>query len=436
MFRAQPGDQPNARWNFTVMGLDIALFSLGLGITSAYIILPLFVHRLTPENWPVALIPGLRAAGQLLPPLFIAGFAERRRRLKPMIMWLTVLERVPYLALAVAVVTLAHGQDLWLLIVFYILIGAQALGSGLTFTPWLDFVARAIPDRLRGRFLGWWTGAGNALSVGGTALSAALLVLVAWPWNFALAFTLSFIMVSLSFVLLLFSREAPRPLIHERTATAGGWPRRARSWLRDLRGVLRGDHNFTAYLVVNGLSGLATLGTGLVAIAALRQAHLSEAQVALEGTIFQAMLTVGFFLWGWLADRAGHRVILIFGSLAGAAAMLLALVARDATLMTVAFAFLGLGASAIQLAQLSYVVEFGPASRRPVYIGLAYILLAPFAAGAPLAGGILADRFGYTPVFGLAALFSVIAAAGYWIMVRDPQRGEAPVGIASPTSGE
>jgi hypothetical protein len=32
-------------WNFTVLGADIAFFSLGLSISSAYTMMPLFVHH-------------------------------------------------------------------------------------------------------------------------------------------------------------------------------------------------------------------------------------------------------------------------------------------------------------------------------------------------------------------------------------------------------
>lgn len=419
--RQQPGDQPNARWNFLTLGSDVALFSLGLGITSPYIILPLFVHRLTPENWPVSLIQALRMGAQLLPPLFIAGIAERRQRQKPLILWLTLLERLPYLVLALGVVWLAQGHDTWLLVLFFVMITAQSLGGGLTFSPWLDFVSRAVPDRLRGRFFGWWIGAGNALSIGGTALAASLIVWVAWPWNFATAFGLSFVMVTISFILLALGREPPRTAIHAPPRPSGSAALRLRHWAGDLRGLVRGDRNFAAYLVVNALSGLATLGTGLVAVAALNQAHLSVPAVALEGTVFQICSTLGYFTWGWIADRFGHRLILICGAAASAGAMLAALFARGFSTATVAFMLLGLGLSGIQLAQLSYVVEFGTAARRPLYIGMAYLLLAPFAAGAPLLGGILADRFGYTPVFGASAVFGALTALGYWLIVRDPR---------------
>src|SRR5262249_61685611 len=69
----RPARPAHTRWNFTVLGADIAFFSLGLAISSAYTILPLFVHHLTANNEAVALIPAMRALGTYVPPLLVAA---------------------------------------------------------------------------------------------------------------------------------------------------------------------------------------------------------------------------------------------------------------------------------------------------------------------------------------------------------------------------
>ncbi len=421
---------PNARWNFFTMGIDMVWYSLGMGISSIYAILPLFVHRLTPANWVVALIPAIRTAAQLIPPIFIASTAERLDRTKPILLRLTVLERIPFFFLALAVVPLAFGHDLILLWIFFTMLAMQGMGSGLSFPPWLDLVARAIPDRLRGRFLGGWTGLGNATGIAGTALAVVILARFAWPWNFALTFGLTFLAMIISFILLALAREPLRPT-HQAPRLSASAARRLRAWVGDLWSIVRGDPAFRGYLLANALSGLAALGSGLLAVAALNQAHLSETEVGIEGTILQVVLMIGFLGWGWIADRVGHKLILICGSFLGMVAMGAAAEAHGWLAMTLAFAAFGLGTAAMQLAQMSYVVEFGPAARRPIYIGLAYIGLAPFAAGAPLLGGILADRVGYAPVFALGAAFSFVAALAFWWLIRPPAATDEPAGTAA-----
>jgi MFS family permease len=312
----------------------------------------------------------------------------------------------------------------------------QAAAGGLCFPPWLDIISRTIPDRMRGRFLGGWNGTGNILGLGGATLAAGFLAWFPWPWNFAACFTLSFLFVAISFVLLALGREPRREEVHSAPTRTGPPLAQGKAWLADMGAVIRGDTAFRRFLIANALSGLALLGSGLLAVAALRQAHLSNAVVGLETTVVLFAIMIGNFLWGFVGDRLGHRSILICGSAAGALAMGVALMAHDVVLMTLAFLLFGLGMAGIQLAQLTYVVEFGTPARRPVYIGLAYLLLAPFATAAPLIGGIMADRWGYTPVFFVAALLGIGATLVYWLWVRDPQSGASTASGAIAAIGD
>jgi len=95
------------RWNFTVMGLDFSIFLLGISFTSVYGVLPLFVSHLTPSNLALGLIPAVRSVCTALPPILVAPYTERLRRKKPFLLGMTTFERLPYLALAVAIPLLA-----------------------------------------------------------------------------------------------------------------------------------------------------------------------------------------------------------------------------------------------------------------------------------------------------------------------------------------
>ena len=208
-------------WNFTVLGADIALFTLGLSISSAYTVMPLFVHHLTPDNVLVALIPAIRALGLFGPQLLVAPLVERRRHVLPFILLVTILERVPYLVLGLGALWLAHSNATILLILFFLMIFLALFGGGLTYPAWLDMIARAIPDNWLGRFLGLWTGLGGVLGIGGAAVAALLLARAEWPLNFALCFILTFATMVISFILLSLGREPPRTLQPAPALTSG-----------------------------------------------------------------------------------------------------------------------------------------------------------------------------------------------------------------------
>lgn len=417
----------HARWNFTVFGADIAFFSLGLSISSVYTVLPLFVHHLTTNNEAVALIPALRALGLYVPPLLVASLVERRRHALPFVLKATILERVPFLVLALGALWLSHGSPTALLALFFVMIFLALLGSGLTYPAWLDMIARSVPSDWLGRFFGFWSGLGGLLGIGGAAIAAALIAQVSWPLNFALCFLLTFGSYIVSFVLLALGREPSRQLKHvpsEQPAESVSLAMsvvRMRQGARDLWGLVRSDGGLQRLIVSNGLGGTATMAGALFAVAALRRGGLSDAQVGVESTVLFIAMTVGYFLWGIVGDRFGHRAILVFGSLSAALSALVALGAFGFWAYAVVFWLLGLNAAATSLAGLTFITEFGPAVRRPTYIALAAVAYAPFAVGAPIVGGFLANAWGYVPVFIVSAVAGLLATVAFQLWVPNPR---------------
>jgi len=408
------------RWNFVMLGLDISLFTLALTFASAYGVLPLFAHHLTDSNVALGLIPAVRALGALLPPILVAAFVQRLRRRKPFVLAWTVLERLPYLALAILTPALAIAHPTLLLWIFFASIAVGACAGGVTAPAWLDLVARVLPDDWRGRFFGLWSALGSLLGLGGGALTAALLRLPDWPTGFALCFGCAFGCLIVSFVCLAVAREGP-PTERARTPTAAGW--------REYAALVRRDDNFAAYLAANGLVTLAGLATAFYAVDAKRALGLTDAGAGLYAVVLLAAALAGNLLWGYVGDHTGHKRVLEAGALCTGLAAGLAVVSHAGAVGIVlygaAFALVGLGSSAVQLAALTVVLDFGAVEERAAYIGIASLAQAPFACAGPVLGGAVADRLGYGAIFMLSLLLGLAGAAFVRARVRDPRRPDA-----------
>jgi predicted MFS family arabinose efflux permease len=292
-------------------------------------------------------------------------------------------------------------------------------------------IARAIPGAWLGRFFGFWTGAGNLVGIGGAALAAALLAGVAWPLNFALCFALTFVAMVVSFVLLSLGREPPRAqhIIASRendstdaASAAQEWMRARRAELREQWRLVRADGGLRRLLLSNGLAGIATMAGALFAVAALKQGGLSDAEVGAENTVLFVGMTAANILWGTIGDRFGHKAVLVGSALAAAASALLALSAHGFWAYALVFALFGVNVAGANLAGLTFIAEFGPAVRRPTYVALASVAYAPFVIGAPLLGGVLADHWGYAPVFWLSGVAGLLALVAYQFWVPDPRK--------------
>lgn len=407
------------RWNFTVMGLDFSIFLLGISFTSVYGVLPLFVSHLTASNLALGLIPAVRSVCTALPPILVAPYTERLRRKKPFLLGMTTFERLPYLALAVAIPLLAGAHPTLLLWLFFVMLGVGTLFGGIGMPAWIDLIARMLPADWRGRFFGLAAALGGLFGVAGAAGATALLQRYGWPTGFALCFAATSACLVVSFVFIAAGRE-PAPA---RAAPKKG---ANRSYWRRLPGLVRADRNFARYLLATALITAAGMAASFYTVDAKRTLRLDDAAAGTYAVVLLAASTVGNVLWGYAGDRIGHKRVVEGGTLCTGLAALLALLARDPIVYALVFALVGLGTSGIQLAALTFIVDFAPEAQRPTYIGLANLAAAPFAFAAPLLGGVLADRAGYPAVFALSAALSLAGLLVVLLGVVDPRMRPAP----------
>src|SRR4030067_3388810 len=98
----------NFLFNFIVNVLDGGFFGLGLGFASFSTIIPLFVSQFTDSAILIGLIPAIHVVGWQLPQIFTAQWVSQQKRYKPMVMFFTINERLPFLGLAAVTWFIPH----------------------------------------------------------------------------------------------------------------------------------------------------------------------------------------------------------------------------------------------------------------------------------------------------------------------------------------
>jgi MFS family permease len=132
---------------------------------------------------------------------------------------------------------------------------------------------------------------------------------------------------------------------------------------------------------------------------------------------------LGTLTLGWVADHAGHRLVLLVGAAANVSAGLVALLAGRLGTFAIVFALVGVHQAAINVSALNVLLEFAPsADARPTYVGLGSTLMAPVAFAAPLLGGLMADAFGFPPLFFVAVAAGLAGLIVLATRVHDPRR--------------
>lgn len=402
------------RHNFVALGLDYSCFLVGMSFASSATILPAFAAHLGASNVAIGAIPAVQTVGWLLPSLFTAHHVERLPRKLPFVLRYTVWERAPMAALAGVAFWLADPAPDVALAAFFALLLVMTGTGGALMPAWLDVVGRAIPTTLRGRFFGSANVLASLAGLLGSGLTAWFLAALPPPTSYGWCFLTAAVFLAVSYVFLARVREPAG------AATAG--PGGLGAYLARMPGLLRRDRDLAWFLTARAFGTLGTMASGFYTVYALRAWPAPEWLVAVLTAAFLAGQTVGNAGLGWLADRAGHRLVLVLGVGALAAGNAVALAAGAAEAMAAVLALSGIHQAALHISSRTILLELAPEAERPTYIGLTNTALAPLTFAGPLAAGLAVDRLGFGPVFAGAGLLGAIGAGLFATRVREPRR--------------
>lgn len=402
------------RHNVVANILDGGFFGFAIGFASFVTILPLFVSTLTDSVILIGLIPAIHAVGWQLPQLLTANRVARQRRYKPMVVRMTIHERLPFLGLVFVALGLPVLGNRTALILTFLLLIWQGLGAGFTAGAWQSMIGKIIPPKMRGTFYGVQSSAANLLASGSAIVAGFLLARLNSPIDFAVCFSLASLWLVVSFFCLAATREP------ESEPAAAGVD--TQSFWKGLVRILKVDKNFRWFLVVRMLSQVATMAFSFYTVYAVGKLGVSEVTIGIMTGVYLASQIGASPLMGWLGDRWSHRSVMEVGLASASASALLAWLAPSPAWFYLVFVLAGIANVAVWIIALAMILEFGSYEERPAYIGLANSLVAPATILAPLFGGLLAELAGYPAAFQVSAAGGLITLVLLHFQVKDPRR--------------
>jgi MFS family permease len=405
--------EANFLWNFGANLWDIAFITFGMSLVSQTTIMPLLVSELTASKIVIGLIPVIYRLGFLLPQFLTANFSERLRVNKPFVMLMGGLgERVPYLLIGLVVLWLAVPAPTLTLTLFYLLLATTATTNGMATPAWFSMIAKVIPVHKRGLWSGVARSLGALLGIAGGTFSGRLLTNWPFPQNYGYSFLVAFAFVAISWLGLASNREPASPSVKPRTSLG--------SYLRRLPEVLRRDSNYVRFVISRSVAIVGAMAGGYFMVYGKENIEGALEQVGTLTAILIGTQAVTNLLWGLLADRKGHKVVLCAAAAFMAITAAIAWLASSPAWLWVTFGLLAVSMSAESVSRMNIILEFCAPEDRPTYIGLTNTLLAP-ATLAPILGGALATWFSYRGMFVVAAIFSVAGSLLLALWVKEPR---------------
>ncbi len=401
------------RHNFIVNFLDGTAFWFGASFWATRTIFPVYIANLTDSKFAIALLSVIVSTGWLLPQIFTANWTQRMPQKKYIAVTIGFwTERLPVLLLVPAAWLATISKEL-ALIASLIFMTWHIIGAGVIAVSWQDMIAKIFPVDRRGKFFGVTNFSGTAAGILGASTVAWLLNHHEFPYSYVWSFGIGAFFILLSWVFLALVKE---PYIEPKTA-----PISNREYLKQLPAIVRGDTNFRRYLITQIFIGGGNIAIGFLAVYAIQRWNLPDSQAGIYTIAMLSGQAISGLLFGWLADRRGHKLVLTLSVSGMALSVGVALLASAPIWFLAVFFLSGVSTAGFMISGIMIVFEFCTADIRPTYIGINNTFNGVIAIIMPLLGGCLAKNFGYPAMFAVTGIVTTIGLLLLIFWVREPR---------------
>ena len=379
----------------------------------------------------IALVSAVPQLSHLVSPAaaFLAAALGRRKAVTVVAAFLSRLTWL--LAAALPLVPL---PDAWRPAVLILVVLVASLFLAATTTLWTAWMGDVVPERERGRYFGLRTGVMGVVGTAANLGAGAFLDRVGAPLSFQLVLAVAVAVGLIGASLYLAQVDPPTASERVRWGQLFTLPWRDVGFRRFLR--------FAVYW-----NFVVMLSGPFVTPYLLQELGFSFTQVAIASSITAASALFTTYLWGRVADRWGHKVVLSVGTfLVGLllpSGWILAGITGVVAWIWATAVFEAVSWGAVRPAAFNLALLSAPRSHRTAFIAM-YGLAAGVAgfAGGALAGPLLVFLQGFeVPAFGttwtgyhwLFTVAAVLRMQGWWWLRSVP--GGRVADAAEPTRG-
>lgn len=392
-------DSALERANLRMLTTDTAVQGIIQAGIGAF--LTVFMVRFGAPSWLVGLAAALPALGSVLISLpasrWAAGWTDPVRVTVAGRLWM----RLGVLAIAI-VPSLVSG--LTANYVIALLWGLISLPAAITALSWTTVVAEVIPPARRPVVNGVRWALLSIVTAATSALFGPLLDVIPFPLNYQVVFLISFLAGLVT--LYTFGR------IRMPSAGTPHPPARVAFGLLNLPRLLRREPAFTRYMAASFVYRLGLyLPVAVFPIFWVNELHASDTLIGLRTTAGYGALVFSYILWGVVAVRLGHRLVLIVSSAGLGLYPIVTAALPDAIWLLPAALLWGLFASGIDVAFFEALLRTTPVDRRAVFIAIDSTIANLAVFGGPLLGALLGDVIGLRAALVLAGVLSLAGTA-------------------------
>lgn len=402
----------NLKRNYIGNYLHGMLGMTGFRLINAPTFLPAYLHLISGSNTIVGLGLALQQVGSVISPIFGATQIEHRTKVMPAAIWMGGLARVQIVGMALAGWFLS-GQTLIvtmmaLMFLFGLFMGTQRVVFGL-------LMAKVIPISRRGRLQAWRNATGGLIAAALAWAAGKYLIQGNVLGNgYATTFGLAAFLTTMGlWALQILLREPEPPNLPAQA--------RFRDRLKDFPALIMSDRGYAWFLVVQMVATAGRIATPFYIIYVSSSMELDGKTLGLLSLAYLGADTLSNLVWGYLGDKTGFRLVLLFSLIAWIGATALLMLNHEPWAIFLAFFGLGAAQSGYMMAAQTMILEFGSRAEMPMRIAISSTAEGIMASLGPLVGGFVADHYGFNMVFGASIGFLALGLLVLLTVVKEPR---------------
>lgn len=397
--------------NARLLYLNTAMIGVPSGGIIAF--LPIFMARLGASS---TLIGALSSAPALLAILvFIpaAIIAERQSDHVRVRVTFAKLTRLCFLACALVPFFIPTIYLPTILIIIWVL---RTFPDCVATTAWTSVISRAVPPERRAHLNSTRWALLSIMSALSSAFFGWLLDSVTFPMNYQLVFFISFVFSWLDPLIFSYIRvpKVAGPEEGEREE------RRLGTRVREYLNPVAHHRPFLIFAAITISYRIAlSLPIPLFGLFWVEELAAPDTLIGLRGTVGYVALVVGYLFWGRMANKMGHRLLLIFSALGLALYPIATALSPSAIWLLPAAAIWGLTASGVDIGLFDLMLAAIPDERQPLFAAVWNMISNGAVFVGPLLGAALAQSTSRGTALLIAGLAQMVMTIPFIFLPHD-----------------
>lgn len=395
--------------NFILMFLDSIFFTNAMTFISVNAVITYFLSTLGASTFEIGLANALVSIGAFASQPIYAKKAMNLTLKLASFVQILMAQRIFFLLFICTIPIFAVSHPRLMVFLFLLCWGIFNWFVGSYGPFYMSVFAKMIAEQQRGKLRGFSAGLGNLFALGAAVLTGILLKNVPFPYNYTIIFAIGAIILIADALLFAAMKEEPDEVTPVRINYF--------QYFAAIPGAFRENKKFMVIVISFAFMMITQVTLAYYVLYAVRIFGAGASEVALFTGITGLVNIIGSVFFGMMADRYGHRLILLISSALGAVAGFIVVGSPHLWMVYIAFGLTNLSLSGYNLSSGILIIENVRREKLPMSISINLMATMVVSSIVMVGGSFLVDYISFASLFliaGVAGVGGCVALYGKW----------------------